>query len=349
MDGNTHKKPRRLKDGECEKNVFSEEDHREFVSAIFDIGVQESSPLAIMEHMNKNRKKEYEGLNLEKVKSKLQKYRKNKSKYKTEFMDAYDTACSDFGRKNGPNKRGGTSYRQLPSAASLSSGEVAAFLSYSVMLDKKQDSNTSAQHDVSFDNMGNGGGLALPIVTEDETQTPVGRAIGVFTTLFLTLKEELYKNRLEKKETILNRKLCDRSEDKPRCFRSRHDPINNNSSQPSQSSKSGDLGNAKNYSFISIQQNPVHDNENGSSDHHQGFTIPHVDSYSTIQPLRFTHNSVDVHSAELLSHLSSIFPSNSTIVPTFEINQEQCSTPNQHPIQQGARPRTTSHGFHVPE
>jgi len=302
MDGNNRKKARRTKDEECERSDLSEEEHRAFVSAIFNVGIQESSPMAILDHMNKRSKKEYEGLNLEKVKSKLQKYRKNKSKYKAEFMDAYDTACSEFSNLNDSNIRGKAPYRHLPSVSSLSSGEVAAFLSHSTMRE-----GTTVEPDFRYEKVRHESGLNLPTITQDEMKTPVGRAIGVFTTLFLTLKEELYRKRLEEKGSTPDIKLCDRSEDKPRCFRSRDDP-SNSSSQTFEGTKSDGLGNTKSYPGNPIQQNCFHDNQNGSFDHPQGYTIPHVDSYATIQPLGITQNAVDTHtSAELLSHLGGLF------------------------------------------
>lgn len=353
MDGNNRKKARRTKDEECERSDLSEEEHRAFVSAIFNVGVQESSPLAIMDHMNKRSKKEYEGLNLEKVKSKLQKYRKNKSKYKAEFLDAYDTACSEFSNLNDSNIRGKAPYRHLPSVSSLSSGEVAAFLSHSTMQEGKQDSrthtDTTVKPDFRYEKVGHERGLNLPIITQDEMKTPVGRAIGVFTTLFLTLKEELYRKRLEEKGSTPDIKLCDRSEDKPRCFRSRYDP-SNNSSQTFEATKSEGLGNTKSYLGNPIQQNRIHDNQNGPSDHPQGYTIPHVDSYLTIQPLGITQNAVDIHtSAELLSHLGGLFPGNSTTLPPLQVSQQQRNPHNQQHIQQGALSRAASHGFNVSE
>ena len=75
---------------------FSKEDHRDLVHAIFVIGIKESSPLSLMGQMSERAKTSYKGLNLERIKSKLQKYRKKKVDNIKEFMDVYDDKLSDF-------------------------------------------------------------------------------------------------------------------------------------------------------------------------------------------------------------------------------------------------------------
>ena len=77
------------------QNEFQREDHRALVSAIFNIGLKESSPLAVMEQMSKRSKTLHEGLNLERIKSKLQKYRKKSKKNKEEFMALYDDTLTE--------------------------------------------------------------------------------------------------------------------------------------------------------------------------------------------------------------------------------------------------------------
>ena len=75
---------------------FPAEKHRELVSSIFDIGVKESSPASILAHMTKKSKSKYDGLNLERIKSKLQKYRQSKERNKQEFMELYDKSMARF-------------------------------------------------------------------------------------------------------------------------------------------------------------------------------------------------------------------------------------------------------------
>jgi hypothetical protein len=91
-------------------------EHREIVSAIFELGLKHSSPLSIYEKMcdqrcdgdylrtknfkysvrKNNQVALIEGLNLEKIKSKLQKYRKKKAKSKSEFLQMYDQTMNYF-------------------------------------------------------------------------------------------------------------------------------------------------------------------------------------------------------------------------------------------------------------
>ncbi len=117
---------------------FTRDEHRAFVSAIFDIGLKESSPLAVLDHMSKKLKTQYEGgLNLERLKSKLQKYRMKKNKGKEEFMSLYDETLGDFLKLLALQKRGNND-NFLPPIESLSSGEVPAYLTYSVISDQME-------------------------------------------------------------------------------------------------------------------------------------------------------------------------------------------------------------------
>jgi len=71
--------------GEDEK--WSQELHRLFVAAIHDAGLSQSSPSVLMENMTSRP----ESLTSERVKSHLQKYRKNKEKSRAEFLGDYDS------------------------------------------------------------------------------------------------------------------------------------------------------------------------------------------------------------------------------------------------------------------
>lgn len=125
--------------------------HRSLVSAIFDVGLTECSPLSIYENMSTRIKDLYGGdFNLEKIKSKLQKYRKFKSKNKEEFMQVYHKTLDDMLsaypiQKNAEDLKSsssttttssmGMTSSMIPSTIleSLSSGEIAAYLTYEVM------------------------------------------------------------------------------------------------------------------------------------------------------------------------------------------------------------------------
>ena len=79
-------------DGRWSKRFTWPDDlHRDFVSAIFDVGLKHSSPSSILEHMPKN-----EQITSERIKSHLQKYRVHRNKSKKEFMSSYDASLSKF-------------------------------------------------------------------------------------------------------------------------------------------------------------------------------------------------------------------------------------------------------------
>jgi len=236
--------------------------HRELVSSIFNIGMRESSPAAILEHMTDKSKAKYDGLNLERIKSKLQKYRKGKERNKHEFMELYDKSMASFcdvlpveeppvedgisGCANGRDGRrhwdanytqpyglnhvgeggGGSSPPQIHKAiSSLSSGEAAAFLTHSIMLEhlhvkhnlEPLDFTSASLHnnstlckmgpDAAFpsyyendnDNM-----LVLPPLTNEEKNSPLGRSIAAFEQFSQAIKKQLYNSRRGGTDTTNN-------------------------------------------------------------------------------------------------------------------------------------------------
>jgi len=130
--------------------------HQSLVSAIFEIGLIEGSPLSIYENMSTRIKESYSDFNLEKIKSKLQKYRKLKSKNKEEFMQVYHKTLEDMLTAFPIPGSTSASALQTPLSLSstiplsilenLSSGEVAAHLTYEVMKEDacaRMESNSS--------------------------------------------------------------------------------------------------------------------------------------------------------------------------------------------------------------
>lgn len=157
---------------------WTEEMHRQLVEAIYDIGVSHASPSVIMEHMNfLSATEALDGsvdgaasasrvastqVTSERVKSHLQKYRKNKKKSRDEFCREYDRwmhkAVAVVG---GISAAARTSLATTPSAVVgmigetpghdtksstcskedttkiLLGGDFAAFLTYSVMLEEE--------------------------------------------------------------------------------------------------------------------------------------------------------------------------------------------------------------------
>jgi SHAQKYF class myb-like DNA-binding protein len=67
--------------------------HRSFVQAIFEIGIDRSSPAVVLKEMANYSKQEITG---ERAKSRLQKFRKNKEKEKERFVNDYDQFMQKF-------------------------------------------------------------------------------------------------------------------------------------------------------------------------------------------------------------------------------------------------------------
>jgi len=193
-------------DGRWSKRFTWPDDlHRDFVSAIFDVGLKHSSPSALLEFMPK-----HEQITSERIKSHLQKYRLNRSKSKKEFMTCYDSSIGKF-------QMGGLDN----SVRSLSSGEVAAHLTYSSIMEADA-SNPFPAPEKSKDTSGGttiapsaneggfvpqeaessstqqGGALHLPQLTEAEKQSPIGASMGYLMGLFFSLRQQLMKQREEK-------------------------------------------------------------------------------------------------------------------------------------------------------
>ena len=96
---------------------WSESLHRDFVSAIFDIGVKHATPAVVLETMLVQDRE----VTADRVKSHLQKYRVHRDRSKTEFMSQYEQALERI------KERGGTNWH--PSDKFLG-GDVAASMAY---------------------------------------------------------------------------------------------------------------------------------------------------------------------------------------------------------------------------
>jgi SHAQKYF class myb-like DNA-binding protein len=96
---------------------WSESLHRDFVSAIFDIGVKHATPAVVLETMLVQDRE----VTADRVKSHLQKYRVHRDRSKTEFMAQYDQALERI------KERGGTNWH--PTDRFLG-GDVAASMAY---------------------------------------------------------------------------------------------------------------------------------------------------------------------------------------------------------------------------
>lgn len=177
--------------------TWPDELHRDFVAAVFEVGLKHSSPSSIMEHMKQN-----PDVTSERVKSHLQKYRLNRQKSRNEFMTSYDRALDGF--KNNPHDFDDDGDH------SFSCGEGAALLTHSVQTEATREGSQSstggnkglpeqtpaptqggppAQDSVGVST------LHLPLLSEEESQSPLGQTFGYLVGMFQTLSLELEMKR----------------------------------------------------------------------------------------------------------------------------------------------------------
>jgi hypothetical protein len=141
----------------------------------------------------------------ERIKSHLQKYRMHRVKSKKEFISSYETSLRNFQARGGIN-----------GVKSISSGEVAAHITFTSLNDPNKTStssvcgstkgakpapaeapsNSSAESPKEGPAAGSNSTVAsdalmLPQLTEAEKQSPIGAAMGYLMGLFFSLKQQL--------------------------------------------------------------------------------------------------------------------------------------------------------------
>lgn len=183
--------------------TWPDELHRDFVSAIFDVGLKHASPSALMEFMHPNPE-----ITSERVKSHLQKYRLNREKSRKEFMTNYDSALDGF-QKRFEQLRNGEDEDDAEGAGSLSCGEVAAHCTHASLTELRDDDGkelsqrSSPAHGITstyasqISTDGEGSGiLQLPMLTSQEEDSPIGQAFGYLGGLYQALSQQLEEIRM---------------------------------------------------------------------------------------------------------------------------------------------------------
>jgi SHAQKYF class myb-like DNA-binding protein len=182
----TQRKKSKNSDGRWSKRFTWPEDlHRDFVSAIFDVGLKHSSPSAIIEHMSS-----HPDITTERIKSHLQKYRLHRSKSKQEFMSSYEASLVKFKAKG------------IAGVKSLANGDAAAHLTYTATTDPRkvvstpenQQPKSDESQPVMYEPQVNEA-LMLPQLSEAEKHSPIGASMGFLMGLFFSLKQQLAKQR----------------------------------------------------------------------------------------------------------------------------------------------------------
>jgi SHAQKYF class myb-like DNA-binding protein len=186
--GKSRKKATKDSDDRWSKRFTWPEDlHRDFVSAVFEVGLKHSSPLTILEHMPN-----HEQITAERIKSHLQKYRKHRDKSKQNFMSAYDETLSKIKQHGG-----------LDRTKSLSGGEVPGHLTYATM-HEGEDAAANEEPSTQVADAGDDKkallphaqeSLVLPRLTEEEKSSAIGASLGYLLGLFFSLKQQLLAQR----------------------------------------------------------------------------------------------------------------------------------------------------------
>jgi len=212
-------------DGRWSKRfTWPEELHRDFVSAVFDVGLKHASPSTIIEQMPSHGE-----ITVERIKSHLQKYRVHRAKSKRDFMTCYDASLSKMQQEGG-----------IGTFRALSSGEVPAHLAYASLTGQEVDEaevadaiaeaakpNTAGSGKRSSTRRGSGDAkfdeeveqqqdlgyvvdnrvvsehqdsLVLPRLTDEEKRSPIGASMGYLMGLFFSLKQQLMAQRASAKE-----------------------------------------------------------------------------------------------------------------------------------------------------
>jgi SHAQKYF class myb-like DNA-binding protein len=199
-------------------DAWTEQQHQDFVAAIFDVGLKQSSPSVIMEHMT--RCKGADMITSERIKSKLQKYRNNKEKSKQEFMDEYHSFLHRAKLMGGSNLTNPSSIFLLmgPSERSLLGGDVAGYLTFAASkgegANRVNKPNTNTEGGVDGTNDGTivsshvlqqgildfvndfaGRTIPFPTLSEAEKNSPLGASMTFVMGLFFSMQQQLVRDR----------------------------------------------------------------------------------------------------------------------------------------------------------
>eukprot|EP00594_Rhizosolenia_setigera_P012547 CAMPEP_0178965954 /NCGR_PEP_ID=MMETSP0789-20121207/16630_1 /TAXON_ID=3005 /ORGANISM="Rhizosolenia setigera, Strain CCMP 1694" /LENGTH=821 /DNA_ID=CAMNT_0020651119 /DNA_START=171 /DNA_END=2633 /DNA_ORIENTATION=+ len=212
LSGSEHRPKSRKKgstnDGRWSKRfTWPDSLHRDFVSAIFDVGLKHSSPSAILEFMAPTS----EDITSERVKSHLQKYRLHRAKSKREFMESYDSSLMKF-KSSGFVGVAGGKRGSSGNVGGLSCGEIAGHLTYTTIAADQMGAShapgmgstgipptVATVHDKdALPNpiiQGVSGPLQLPALTDAEKNSPIGASLGYLMGLFFSLRQQLMLQR----------------------------------------------------------------------------------------------------------------------------------------------------------
>ena len=160
--------------------------HRDFVSAIFEVGLKHSSPSALMEHMEPN-----PDVTSERLKSHLQKYRLNRQKSKKEFMTSYDNALEGFRKR--ASLLDAEQDGDEGEVASLSCAEPAALCTHDTITGRSDSSEESRKSTPIQE--GTSSIFHMPPLTRQEHHSAVGQSFRYLAGLYNSLVTQLEESR----------------------------------------------------------------------------------------------------------------------------------------------------------
>ena len=191
-----------------EEKPWDEARHRDFVSAIFDLGAAHSSPSVILEKMRYHP----DEMTSDRIKSHLQKFRKDQKKEKERFMEDYDS----FFRFTKFLDNHPKSYSTIVPGLENIGGTAAGLVSYSVMKeDQKTQSDENkpssphpAQKEAVIQTVSKSGRpaakIAFPTLSGKERRSPLGMSLTLVKGLLEQMEKYLVQSS-EQEEASLTR------------------------------------------------------------------------------------------------------------------------------------------------
>jgi SHAQKYF class myb-like DNA-binding protein len=208
---------------------WSADQHREFISAVYEAGLRHSSPGVILHNMQSKDR----SMTSERVKSHLQKYRSHRQRNKEEVLSAYDKwmtkvitliqelrkqrstvgASMKASLENFPKLS--TELREMFDHENQSVGEMIACLSFSIMMKERylqksvrnmsamrneiqasdiadnsiQDTEHSIKDYLSYQ------AIYFPTLSAAEKNSPIGKGLEFTKDIFITIREQIEKQR----------------------------------------------------------------------------------------------------------------------------------------------------------
>jgi SHAQKYF class myb-like DNA-binding protein len=180
------------------ESPWTEQVHRQFVEAIMMQGMKQASPSVILDHMRYH----HEALSSERVKSRLQKYRRNRDKSESEFIQEYDSWMQTALTMSATMRASPSNIAEmmgLEDRPHLLGGQAAAFLSFAVLAEDQD--HTTAQPIVMPlpPNIAPqdfvGARIPHPALTPQESQSPLGASIVRVVALCRSMSQYLLEQR----------------------------------------------------------------------------------------------------------------------------------------------------------